>query len=113
MEEITTPAQVINELNRLMGESQKGIQALYDAEIKVAELENDYDKVLSLAFLNSDGTIPERQAKSKLEAGQAKLDLDIAKAGLSRVKVKMKTLESAQMATSVIAKQVELQWRHA
>jgi len=113
LEDITTPKQVIDELNRLMAESQKGIQALYEAEIKVAELENEYDKTISSALLDSDGTIPERQAKAKLAASEIKLALDIAKAGLSRVKVKMKTLDSAQMATSVIAKQVELQWRHA
>lgn len=113
MDEITTPSQVIIELNRLMSESSKGVEALYQAEIKVAQLEHDYDREISLAFLSADGPIAERQAKAKLEAGQAKLDLDIAKAGLSRIKVKMKTLESAQMATSVIAKQVELQWRHA
>ena len=112
MEDITTPAQVIAELNRLIAESQKGVEALYQAEIKVAELENEYDKVLSLSFLNGVGTIPERQAKARLDAGEAKLNLDVAKAGLSRIKVKMKTLDSAQMAVSVIAKQVELQWRH-
>jgi rRNA-processing protein FCF1 len=113
MEDITTPKQVIDELNRLMAESQKGVQALYEAEIKVAELENEYDKTISSALLSSDGTIPERQAKAKLAASEIKLELDIAKAQLSRVKMKLKTLDSAQMATSVIARQVDLQWRHA
>jgi hypothetical protein len=39
MNEILTPADVVAELNRLMQESQKGIVALYEAEIKVAHLD--------------------------------------------------------------------------
>ena len=38
--------------------------------------------------------------------------LQIAKAELNRVKAKLRTIEGAQVATSVIAKQVELMWRH-
>ena len=55
MNDITTPQQVILELNRLMGESQKGIAALFDAEIKVAELDAEYEKQLAMGLLNADG----------------------------------------------------------
>lgn len=113
MENITTPQQVISELNRLIGESQKGIQALYEAEVKVAELDQVYERSLALGFLEADGTIPERTAKSKLAASDAKLAYEISKAEMNRVKAKLRSLESAQMAVSVIAKQVELQWRTA
>jgi hypothetical protein len=113
IEEITTPGQVVAELNRLMRESQKGINALYEAEVKVATLDLAYEREYSLALLNAAGTAPEKTAQAKISAGQAKLDLDVSKAELNRVKAKLRAVESAQVAVSVIAKQVELQWRHA
>lgn len=111
--DITTPAQVIAELNRLMRISQAGINAMYAAEVKVAEMDLAYEREYSLALLNAEGTAPEKTAMAKIESGQAKLALDIAKAELNRVKAKMRAVESAQVAVSVIAKQVELQWRNA
>lgn len=112
-QDITTPAQVIAELNRLMRVSQQGINALYDAEVKVAQLDLDYDREYSLALLNAEGTAPEKTALAKIGSGEAKLALDVAKAELNRIKAKLRAVDSAQVAVSVIAKQVELQWKHA
>lgn len=111
--DITTPGQVVSELNRLMRESQKGINALYEAEVKVAHLDLAYEREYSLALINAEGTAPEKTAKAKIESGQARLSLDIAKAEMNRIKAKLRAIESAQVAVSVIAKQVELQWRNA
>ena len=123
MEEITTPAQVISELNRLMAESQKGITALYEQEILVAELDAAFEREAALGLLNAGHnlpveqrtklTSPEKQALAKLASLDKKLELDLAKAQQSRIKLKLKAIDSAIMATSVIAKQVELQWRNA
>jgi len=113
MTDITTPGQVIAELNRLIGESSKGIQALYEAEVNVAHLDQKYERDLALGLLNAEGTIPERTALSKLHASDSKLALDIAKAELNRIKAKLRAIDSAQVATSVIGRQVELQWRTA
>jgi hypothetical protein len=114
MTDITTPPQVIAELNRLMGESQKGINALYEAEVKVAVLDGEHERTLAVGLLNAEpGTAPEKAARAKLGALEAKLQLDIAKAELNRVKAKLKSIDSAQVAVSVIARQVELQWKHA
>lgn len=121
--EITTPAQVISELNRLMASSSAGINALFEQEVKVAQLDQQYERDLSLGLLNAGSdwpkdaaqrlTSPEKVALSKLKASEAKLALDIGKAELNRIKSKLKAIDSAIMATSVIAKQVELQWRNA
>jgi hypothetical protein len=111
--DITTPGDVIAELNRLMRVSQAGINALYVAEVKVAELDLAHEREYSLALLNAEGTAPEKTARAKLQAGEARLALDIGKAELNRVKAKLRAVESAQVAVSVIAKQVELQWRNA
>ena len=113
MTEIITPADVIAELNRLMSESQKGIQAMYDAEIKVANLDAEYERAWAVATLEATGTALDRQATAKLACIDLKLALDIAKAELTRVKTKLRAIDSASVATSVIAKHVELAYRSA
>lgn len=107
-----TPDNVITELHRIQRDLDKAPEALYAAEVKLAEAENNLDKVEALAMLRSEaGTIAEKQAMARLESAQARLDRDLARAELNRVKTKIKILESASMATAVIAKQVELMWR--
>jgi hypothetical protein len=112
MSEIITPDNVVGELNRLMAESAKGVEALFQAETKVAQLEADYDRALSLAQLEASGTALDRQAAAKLACVDLKFALDIARAEFNRIKMKLRTIESAQVAVSVIAKQVELTFRH-
>lgn len=111
MSEITTPAQVVLELNRLMAESSKGIEALHRAEVAVAEADLAYERELALAFVNNDGSVADRQAVAKLQAGDKKLALDLAKAELNRVKAKLRAVDSAQVAVSVIGRQVELEYK--
>jgi hypothetical protein len=121
--DITTPAQVISELNRLMNSSSAGINALFEQEVKVAQLDQQYERDLSLGLLNAGSDLPDEQSKkltspekvaiSKLKASEAKLALDIGKAELNRIKSKLKAIDSAIMATGMIGKQVELQWRNA
>jgi len=106
-----------------MASSSAGINALFEQEVKVAQLDQQYERDLSLGLLNAGSdwpkdaaqrlTSPEKVALSKLKASEAKLALDIGKAELNRIKSKLKAIDSAIMATSVIAKQVELQWRNA
>lgn len=106
-----TPQNVITELQRIQAELAKAPEALFEAEVVLAEAENEYDKAVSLALLNADGTVPERQAKAAIAAANEKLVRDLARAKVSRMKTKIKVLESAQMATSVIGRQVELMWK--
>ena len=123
MEEITTPAQVISELNILMARSVKGISLMYEQEVTVAELDNAYERDLALGLLNAGDdlspdvqkklTAPEKQAIARLKASESKLALDLAKAQLNRIKATLKQVDTAIMATGMIGKQVELQWRNA
>lgn len=108
------PTNVINELHRIQSELERAPEALYLAEIKLANAENVLDKQESLSMLNAEaGTIAERQAIAKIESASARLDRDLARAEVNRVKTKLKVLESASMATAVIARQVELMWKNA
>jgi len=109
--EIISPSNIIQELQRLTAEMDKGSNALYDAECKMADAEAAYDKAVSLAFLNNQGTVADRQAVARLQAVEEKLKADLARAEFNRVKVKMKTLSDQATMMAVMSKNVELQWR--
>jgi hypothetical protein len=94
-----------------MAEAAKGIEALHRAEVTVAEADLAYERELALAFVNNDGSVADRQAVAKLQAGNKKLDLDLAKAELNRVKAKLRSIESAQVSVSVISKLVEMEYK--
>ena len=106
-----TPGQIVEELQRISKEMEKGASALYDAEVKLADAEATYDKSVSLSFLNSQGTVADRQAVAKLQAVDEKLKADLARAEFNRVKMKMKVLSDTATMTAVISRNVELQWR--
>jgi hypothetical protein len=109
--EIISPGHIIQELQRLTAEMDKGSNALYDAECKLADADAAYDTALSLAFINNQGTVADRQAVAKLQSVEAKLQADLARAEFNRVKVKMKTLSDQATMMAVMSKNVELQWR--
>ena len=108
-----TPGQIVEELQRISKEMERGANALYDAEVKLADAEATYDKSVSLSFLNSQGTVADRQAVAKLQAIDEKLKADLAKAEYNRVKTKLKTLSDQATMMAVISKNVEIQYRNA
>ena len=109
--ELITPGHIVQELQRITAEMDKGANALYDAECKMADAEAAYDKAVSLAFINNQGTVADRQAVAKLQSVEAKLQADLARAEFNRVKTKMKTLSDQATMMAVMSKNVELQWR--
>jgi hypothetical protein len=109
--EIISPTHIIQELQRLTAEMDKGSNALYDAECRMADAEAAYDKAVSLAFINNQGTVADRQAVAKLQSLNEKLEADLARAEFNRVKTKMKTLSDQATMMAVMSKNVELQWR--
>jgi hypothetical protein len=111
--ELITPGHIVQELQRITAEMDKGANALYDAECKMADAEAAYDKAVSLAFINNAGTVADRQAVAKLQAVEEKLKADLAKAEYNRVRTKLKTLSDQATMMAVISKNVEIQWKHA
>lgn len=109
--EIITPSQIIAELQRISGELDKGSSALYDAECRLADAEAAYDKATSLAFLNNEGTVADRQAVAKLQSTDEKLKVDLARAEFNRIKMKMKTLSDQSTMLAVMSRNVELMWK--
>jgi len=110
--EIVSPDQVISKLNELIQVAEKGVSALYDAELKVAEKDLTYEKAFQSIFLETQGTVADRTAVARLKSADLKFDLDLAKVELNRVKAKIKQISDAGTLTAVIAKQVELTFRH-
>jgi len=102
-----TPMGVVAELSRIRAEVQRGIGILYDAECKLADKEASYEKTLQLAFINAQGTVADRTAISRLQAADARLEADLAKAEWNRVKAKLKALEVAQMGIQTSARLME------
>jgi hypothetical protein len=106
-----TPSQVVSELNRIRSEAAKGVDALYLAEVKLAEKEQAYEIALQKAFIIAEGTVADRTAVSRLQASEARFEADVAKAEHNRIRTKLKQLELAQMSVQTIAKQVELGYK--
>jgi hypothetical protein len=108
---LITPDMVIQELQRLTTEAAKAPQAIFEAEKRLAEAEFEVERGFSLAFMNAEGTVADRTALAKLETGQLRLDADIARAELNRVRNKAKQLADAGVLNATIGRQVELLFR--
>jgi len=103
------PHEVIAELKRLTEEIRKGSSALYDAEVALAEAEHELDSVEQRTFLSAEGTVAERTAESRLKSTQERLSRDLRRAEVNRIKMKVKGLESALMATQTMSRIMEME----
>lgn len=102
-----TPYEIQKLLAELTAENTKGGQALYEAEVKLAEAEHELDMVEAKAFIKHSGTVADRQAHARIEAGEVRLQRDLRKAEANRIRVKIKALESAIMAAQTQAKLIQ------
>lgn len=91
-------SEIQSQIAELIQENQKGTNALFEAEKALAEAEYTLDTVEQKAFIKAQGTVADRQAMSRLEAADARLQRDLRKAELNRIKVKIKGIETALMA---------------
>jgi hypothetical protein len=98
------PSEIISGLAELTALNRKGVEALFTAEQELAEAEHELDLVEARAFLSADGSVAERQAKAKLEAAEARLTRDLARAGVTRIKMKLRGVESEIMSLATMAK---------
>jgi len=98
------PSELTQEIASLTAENRKGAEALFTAEVALAEAEHELDLVEQRAFIKAQGTVADRTALARLEAADARLQRDLRKAEANRVRVKIKSLESALMALATQAK---------
>ena len=105
------PSQIMSELEELTRLNRKGVDALYEAEENLAKAEHKLDLVEAQAFLESQGTVADRQALARLEAADTRLERDLAKAQLNRVKTKLKIIETEIMTQATRAKMMQAEMR--
>lgn len=104
------PSQIVQEIARLTQENSRGADALYEAEVKLAEAEHELDLIEQKAFVRVEGTVADRTALAKLESADARLQRDLRRAELNRIKMKIKIIETSLMAmgTQVKLMQAEM-----
>lgn len=104
-------SEIVQELNRLTKELSSGYKALYEAECSLAEAELRLDTVEQKAFLNSQGTVADRNSLARLESAQDRFQRDLRRAEVNRIKTKIKSLESALTASQTMARLLEAESR--
>ena len=102
---------VARELLAIASEAEKAPNAIFEAEKKLAELEATYERTKALAFLNSQGTVADREALSKLAAVDDRFQADLAKAELNRVRSKSRQLSERGILMATVAKSVDTTYR--
>ena len=104
-------SQIVQELYELTQENRKGIEFYAEAMDHLARCENQLDKIEAHAFINAEGSVADRTAKAKLTAAEARLERDLAKAQVERVRAKLRMIESAIMAQATAAKMVQAEMK--
>jgi len=105
------PTDLIKQLQELTQENYRGVTAVYEAEKKLAEAERNLDTIEQKSFLKATGNVAERTAQSRLSSSDARFERDLAKAEFNRVKLKLKAVESALMASATQAKLIGVEAR--
>ena len=98
------PQELIKQLSELTQETRRGAQVLYEAEVALAEADHTLDTVEQTEFIKQSGTVADRTALARLASADARLQRDLRRAEVNRVKMKIKGLESQLMAVATQAK---------
>lgn len=99
------------QIAELIQENQRGTNALFEAERALAEAEYVLDTTEQKAYIKTSGTVADRTALARLEAAEARLERDLRKAELNRIKVKIKGIETALMALGTQVKLMTMEAR--
>jgi hypothetical protein len=98
------PLEIARQIAELTAQNTRGADALYEAEVRLAEAEHELDLVEQRAFIKAEGTVADRNALARLEAADSRLQRDLRKAEANRIRMKIKGLETAIMASATQAK---------
>lgn len=113
MTSISTPDGIIENLVDIRAQAEAGIRAQYEAEVKLAELQLEAERIEALAMIHAEGSIAHKQAIGRIKSAEARLAADIARAEYQRIKTKLRHLELAQSSLQTQARMVEITWRTA
>lgn len=113
MTSISTPDDVIDNLVDIREQAEPLIRQQYDAEVKLAQLQIEADRVEALALINATGNVAHKQAIATLKSAEARLAAEIARAEYQRIKAEIRRVELAQSSIQTQARMVEVTWRTA
>ncbi len=99
--------EIQQQIAELIAENQKGATALFEAETRLAEAEHELDLIEQKAFIGAEGSVADRTAIAKLKAADARLQRDLRRAELNRVRLKVKTIETNLMALGTSARLIQ------
>ena len=97
-------SEIQRQLAELIQENQRGSTALFEAEKALAEAEYELDLCEQKAYIKSSGTVRDREALARLESADLRLQRDLRKAELGRIRQKIKSIETASMVLATQAK---------
>lgn len=103
--------EIQEQIAELILENQKGTNALFEAERALAEAEYALDTVEQKAYIKAQGTVADRTALARLEAAESRLQRDLRRAELNRIKTKIKGIETALMALGTQVKLMNVEAR--
>jgi hypothetical protein len=108
-----TPDLIIQELQDIRRQSEKGVELLAHAEQKYIELDLEAERIEAQTLLAAEGTVVDRQARAKLESSQARLEASVARVEVQRIKTKLRHLSESMMAVMSAGKMVEITYKSA
>lgn len=97
-------SEIQRQLAELIQENQRGSTALFDAERALAESEYELDLAEQKAYIKASGTVRDREALARLESADLRLQRDLRRAELNRIRQKIKSIETASMVLATQAK---------
>jgi hypothetical protein len=103
--------EIQRQIAELIAENSKGSSALFEAEKALAEADYELDTAESKAFISAEGSVADRTAIARLKSAQVRLERDLRRAELNRIKLKVKTIETALMALATQAKLIQAELR--
>ena len=99
--------EIQRQIAELIAENSKGYTALFEAEKALAQAEYDLDTSEQKAFITAEGTVRDREAVARLKSAEIRLQRDLRKAELNRIRQKVKSIETALMALATQAKLIQ------
>jgi len=104
-------SEIAQQISELVAENAKGYTALYECEKALAEAEYELDTTEQKAFIVAQGTVADRQAIARLKAAENRLQRDLRRAELNRVRVKIKSIETGLMALGTQARLLQAEMK--
>jgi hypothetical protein len=105
------PSEILRELQELMATQKRATGALYEAEEALARSEHLLDTTEAKSFISHSGSVAEKNALSRLESADARLQRDLAKAQVNRIRTKIRVIESSMMALGTMSKLMQAEMK--